>query len=187
MATAIQTEKLLTVEEYARRPENGKREELVRGRIVELNVPYLRHGQLIFKVVGILQRYLDANDIGQLMCGDVAVITERGPDTIRGADVAFMSYARRPKGPLPRAEYITEVPELVFEVRSPSDRWREVIAKAMEYLGAGAKCVCVLDEQTHTARLYTSDAPEQVLNAHQELSFPDILPGFAVKVERFFE
>src|SRR5437588_10807421 len=106
MATAIQTDKLLTVEEYARRPANGKREELVRGRIVELNVPYQRHGQPIMRIVGILQRYLDTNDIGQLMCGDVAVITERGPDTIRGADVAFLSYARRPRGPLPRAQYI---------------------------------------------------------------------------------
>src|SRR5262245_18311084 len=110
MATAIQTDKLLTVEEYLRRPENGQREELVRGRIVELNVPYQRHGEIIIKIVGVLQAYLAGNDIGRLMCGDVAVITERGPDTIRGADVAFSSYARRTKCHLPRSEYISEVP-----------------------------------------------------------------------------
>ena len=40
---------------------------------------------------------------------------------------------------------------------------------------------------TLTAHLYTEDAPERVVSADEELTFPDILTGFAVKVERFFE
>ena len=78
MTTLAQSEKLLTVEDYAKRPENGRREELVRGRIVELNVPYQRHGEIIIAVVRFLGRFLDANDIGRLIAGDAAVITERG-------------------------------------------------------------------------------------------------------------
>ena len=152
-----------------------------------MNAPVPRHGQICTNVVRALGRFLDANDIGHLMSNDSGVRTERGPDTVRGADVAFMSYQLRPKGSLPRDRYVDEAPELVFEVRSTTDRWSKVISKAAEYLEAGVKIVCVLDEQTHSARLYTSDAPEQVISADQDLTFPDILPGFTVKVGRFFE
>ena len=104
-----------------------------------------------------------------------------------GADVAYISYERRPRGPLPRDSYIPEVPELVFEVRSPTDRWSKVIIKVGEYLEAGVKNVCVLDEQTHTARVYSADEPEQILGADDELTFPDTLPGFSVRVAQLFE
>jgi hypothetical protein len=45
---------------------------------------------------------------------------------VRGADVAYYSYARLPKGPL-SAGYGPEIPELVVEVRSENDRWPEII------------------------------------------------------------
>jgi hypothetical protein len=36
-----------------------------------------------------------------VLSNDTGVVTERGPDTVRGADISFYSYARVPKGPLP--------------------------------------------------------------------------------------
>ena len=186
MSAVAASEKLISVTDYANRPENGKREELVRGRIVELKVPYPRHGEICVKTILIVARYLHSHDIGRLLSNDAGVIMERGPDTVRGADVAFLSYKRRPKGALPRAEYIDELPELVFEIRSPTDRWRKVIGKAMECLNAGVTSVCVLDEQTQTARVYSDDDPGQILSADDDLTFPDILPGFSVKVREFF-
>jgi Uma2 family endonuclease len=130
---------------------------------------------------------LDYHDIGHLLCNDAPVQTERDPDTMRGADVAYISYERRPRGPLPRDSYIPEVPELIFEVRSPTDRWSKIMIKVGEYIEAGVKKVCVLDEQTHTAHVYSANDPERVLTADEELTFPDILPGFSVKVGELFE
>ena len=114
------------------------------------------------------------------------MITECDPDTVRGADVAFYSYARIPKGPLP-GNYGPEVPELIVEVRSPSDRWPKILAKVAEYLNAGVTTVIVLDDESRTAILFFSDRPTLTLKSDEELRIPEILPGFAVAVSRFFE
>jgi Uma2 family endonuclease len=182
MATAV---KLMTAEEYGLLPDLGRPTELVRGRVVTMNMPFPRHGQISANTVHIVMNYLDTNDIGRVVSNDSGVITERDPDTVRGADVGFYSYQRIPRGPFPQ-HYLSVAPELVFEVRSPGDRWREILAKVAEYLAAGVLRVCVLDQQTETIRVYSPDEPEVKLTRDQELVLPDILPGFAARVERFF-
>jgi Uma2 family endonuclease len=136
--------------------------------------------------VGLVGRFLDDNDVGRLVSNDSGVVTERDPDTVRGGDVAFYSYTRVPRGPLPRG-YLPVVPELVFEVRSPTDRWGAILAKVGEYLEAGVTLVCVLDDVSRSARVYRSDQPEQAFSAEQELVLPEVLPGFQAVVGRFFE
>ena len=176
---------LMTAEEFARRPDPGYPEELVRGRIVPMTVPDRRHGQICGEVMLILGVFAREHDLGHVLCNDSGVVTERGPDTVRGADVAFYSYQRLPRGPLPHT-YGPEVPELIVEVRSRSDRWPRVLAKVAEYLNAGVGVVVVLDDERSTAHLFTADR-NQILGSVDELTFPEILPGFAVAVRRFFE
>ena len=187
MSTAIAaTPILMTAEEYARRPDPGHPEELVRGKIVPLPQPDRRHGQICTHAICLLRRFLEDHDLGHILSNDAGVITERNPDTVRGPDVAFYSYARLPKGPLPQS-YGPEVPELIVEVRSPSDRWPKVLAKVAEYLEAGVRIVILLDDESRTAILYFSDRASVTLEIDDELSVPEILPGFAVAVRRFFE
>lgn len=182
MTTAV---KLMTAEEYWLLPDDGRPTELVQGKVVAMNMPAPRHGEICGNTVHILKSYLDANDIGRVVCNDSGVVTERDPDTVRGADVGFYSYERIPKGPLPQG-YLSVAPEAVFEVRSPGDRWRDILAKVAEYLAAGVLRVCVLDQKTETITVYSSDEPEVRLTRDDDLVLPDILPGFAVRVARFF-
>jgi Uma2 family endonuclease len=177
---------LLTAEQYRLLPDNGRPTELVRGKVVPMNVPAPRHGEICGQTYYLLRQFLDQNDIGRAVTNDSGVVTERDPDTVRGADVSFYSYSRVPKGPLPKG-YLPVVPELVFEVRSPSDRWREILAKVAEYLEAGVTIVCVLDEQTQTAHVYHADQPPRIVAADQELTLPEVLGEFRVLVGRFFE
>jgi Uma2 family endonuclease len=114
------------------------------------------------------------------------VITERSPDTVRGADVAFYSFARVPKGLLPDRS-LDIPPDLIVEVPSPTDRWPKVLAKVAEYLEAGTSAVLVLDDERRQARLYRADGATQVLAADAELTIPDLLDDFRVRVGRFFE
>jgi len=187
MSTAIAaTPVLITAEEFARRSDPGYPEELVRGRIVPMPQPNRRHGQICAQSVYLLRRFLEDHDLGHVLSNDAGVITERDPDTVRGADVAFYSYARLPKGPLPQS-YGPEVPELVVEVRSPSDRWPKVLYKIAEYLEAGVRVVIVLDDESRTAILYFADRASVTLKSDDELTIPEILPGFAVVVRRFFD
>jgi Uma2 family endonuclease len=129
---------------------------------------------------------VDANDIGHLLSNDAGVITERSPDTVRGADISFYSYARVPKGPLPD-RYLDTPPDLVVEVLSPSDRWPKVLAKVAEYLDAGTAVVIVLDDQRRMAQLYHADGTTRLLGAEDELALPYLLGDFRVRVGRFFE
>src|SRR5262249_22595974 len=136
MATAaIPAEKLLTAEEFGLLPDDGVPMELVRGRIVPLSVPEPRHGYFCSRIVQILSSFTERRSVGRVMCNDSAVITGRGPDTVRGADVSFYNYERLPRGPIPDG-YLAVVPNVVFEVRSPTDRWSEVLVKVAEYLNA---------------------------------------------------
>jgi Uma2 family endonuclease len=91
-----------------------------------------------------------------------------------------------PKGPLP-AGLLPVSPELVFEVRSPSDRWKELHAKVAEYLRVDVRAVCILDDETRSIHLFHSDRGSQVLSADDEFTLPEILGDFRVKVERFFD
>jgi Uma2 family endonuclease len=176
---------LMTAEEFSQRSDPGCPEELVRGKIVPLAIPDPRHGQICNKVGRIFGNLADTHDLGHVLNNDSGVITERGPDTVRGADIAFYSYERVPRGKLPRA-YLSEMPELVVEVRSKLDRWPKVLAKAAEYLDAGVSVVVALDDEETAAHIITQDQ-NPILSADDELALPAILPGFSVKVGRFFE
>lgn len=146
-----------------------------------MNMPAPRHGQICGQVVFLLKTHLVSNDIGHVVCNDSGVVTERDPDTVRGGDVAFYSYAKVPKGPLPPG-YLPVAPDVVFEVRSP-----KVLTKVPEYLNAGVTLVRVLDPTTQSAHVYDADEPERIIAADQELTLPKVLGEFRVAVRRFFE
>jgi len=180
-------ERLLTLAEYEQLPKNGNRTELVRGRVIPMNPPFRYHGFVCGKVDRIIGGFIEANDRGYAMCNDSGVVTEKVPDTVRGADFAFYSFQKVPRGSLKRRGYLLVVPDLIVEVKSPDDVWKHVQAKVFEYLNAGVTVVCVLDPERSTATIYQLAQPEQTLTAEESLSFPQVLPGFSVQVGRFFE
>lgn len=186
MATAANAQRLLTAEEFGRLPDDGRITELVRGEVVEMPMPFPRHGQICSKIARILGNFADEHRLGHVITNDSGVITERGPDSVRGADVAYYSFARVPPGPIPRDQYLAVMPELVFEVRSPNDRWRKVVTKVDEYLNAGVGVVCVVDDPTEEVRVFDDDGIHP-LSRDDALEFPKLLPGFSVPVWRLFE
>jgi Uma2 family endonuclease len=74
----------------------------------------------------------------------------------------------------------------VVEVRSKSDKWPKVLAKVAEYLDAGVSAVVVLDGERRTAQVFTADGT-RFLGPDDELTIPEVLPGFAVGLRRLFE
>lgn len=183
MATATQ---LLTAEEQARLPDRGVPTELVRGEVIELNQPFPRQAQVCNRIGRIVGDDADEHDLGQVLSNDAGIVTERHPDTVRGGDVSFISYAKVPKGPLPNDD-LPAPPELVFDVLSEHERWPNVLAKVAEYLQIGVEVVWIVDPRQATVRLYFADEPEIVLRGDDALTFPKQLPGFAVRVKRLFE
>lgn len=179
------TETLLTAEEYALLEDDGCPSELVRGRIVRMNVPNFFHGKHCSRINRLLGNYVEEHDLGHVLCNDAGVITERDPDTVRGPDVSFYSYSRIPKDADP-AGYPSVAPEVVFEVRSPGDRWPKILAKVSEYLDAGVLVVYVVDPASKTVTLFDTDQPGLRLDDDDELTFPEPLAGLRFPVKRLF-
>ena len=178
---------LMTAEEYAALPNvHGYQTELVKGVLITMAPPMPRHGEICSQVIYLLRRCLDDHPIGRVLSNDSGVITERDPDTVRGADIAFYSYRQVPKGPL-SAGLLEVKPELVFEVRSPSQRWRDLHIKVAEYLNSGVQVVCVLDDDTRSIHVFYADRGSQVFAADDEFSVRDVLGDFRVKTLQFFE
>ena len=184
MATV--SDKLLTLEEYSKLPDLGYPNELVRGRIVRMNPPQSRHGQVCATATLLLASFAREHNLGHVLSNDSGVVTERDPDTLRGADVAFYRFDRVPKGPLGEG-YIEVAPDVVVEVLSKFDRWPKVLAKVAEYLDAGVRLVCVLDPTRGSAQLHRPTGDIEVLDGDQLLRLPELSESFSEPVSRFFE
>jgi Uma2 family endonuclease len=180
------TESLLTAEDFLLLPDNGHPTELVRGRIVMMNVPYYRHGKICGRIVRFVGNFVEERDLGTVVSNDAGVITERDPDSVRGADVAYYSYRRVPKDADPDG-YPATAPEIVFEVCSPSDRSKPLQEKVAEYLNVGVLVVCVVEPADQSVDVHYLDRPLVTLTIDQELTFPGILPGFSLPLQRLFK
>jgi Uma2 family endonuclease len=186
MATAETADKLMTIQEFERLPRDGQLRELVKGRVVEMNVPKPKHGFICSEIAGLLRDFVKPRKLGRVFTNDSGVITERDPDSLRGPDVGYYSYSRVPAGKIPDG-YYDVVPEIAFEVMSPDDVWARLLEKAAELLDAGVTVVCIADPRNETVQVHRTDRPVEHKQREDELTFPDLLPGFSCKVSQIFD
>ena len=177
--------KLMTAAEFLRLPDHDRPKELVRGKVVYMNVPYPRHGHYCNEVSYILSGHVKARDLGWVFTNDSGVLTERNPDTVRGPEVVYYSYQRVPKGQLPNS-YIDAVPELAVEIRSADTRWKSLLKKVGEYIDAGVVNVCVVDPDAKTVHVFSADQPVRVLTVNDDWTLPEVLPEFSTPLSTLF-
>lgn len=183
--TAGSSTGLITADEFFRLYEH-RHAELVQGRVVEDDMPSHRHGRVCARIAQLLSNFVDSGDHGHVMSNDTLLRLSANPDTIRGPDICYFSFGRLPKGEIPEG-MLTAIPELVIEVRSPSNTWSKLFVKTGEYLEAGVVVVIVFDPDSSTASVYRPDELQQIFDNGDCLIVPDILPGFSVPVRQFFE
>lgn len=185
METSLE-QKSQTVEEYGSLPNDGRLTELVRGKVVEIKRPFTSHGYFTNRIATLLGQFVDEHEFGRVVCGGAGTVTQRKPDTVRGLDVAYYSFERIPRGPLPKG-YWPAGPELVVEIRSEDDRWKDILQKVGEYLGANVLTVAVVDPESQHVHLYSADRETVILKTDDQLTFPDLLPGYEMIVGKLFE
>ncbi len=177
-------EKLITGEELLRMGDIG-RAELVRGRIVRMSPTGHPHGFVECNAGYLLGDFVRRHKLpGRVLVGEVGIYTARNPDTVRGADVAFISNERlaqaQPQG------YLDVAPELVVEVLSPDDRWSEVMEKLAEYFAIGVAMVWVVDPRRQQVYTYRSLTDVTILDNEEGVTGGEVLPGFRVPAAEFF-
>ncbi|MBY0491852.1 MAG: Uma2 family endonuclease [Gemmatimonadaceae bacterium] len=166
----------------------GKRVELVRGQLLVRELAGLRHGSIGVELAYQLRRHLDdelkagivSARRGAVFGPDTGFVLTRGPDTVRAPDVSFV-LAERVPDPMP-VGFGELAPDLVVEVRSPSDRSGALLAKVGEYLLAGAHLVWVIDPVRRVVTVYRADGSVSELGPADALSGEVLLPGFSLAV-----
>ncbi len=178
--------KLLTADDLARLVSQGVRGELIRGVLYETMPTGVNHARIVVKLVLLLGAFIAPRRLGTIMASDLGVVLERGPDTVREPDIAYISAERMPLG-LDVPGYSELVPDLVVEVVSPNDRLSDVDEKARMWRDFGARLVWVVYPDTRSVDIYGEDGTTETLTENDILSGNNVLPGFACSVSEIFE
>jgi len=167
-------------EQFAMLPENRQRRlELVDGEVIELvsNEISAHITSLITILVG---GFIVQHQLGYTTSSESGF---RIGNNDYMPDFAFISKERREK---PIGEtWITVVPDMVLEVKSPTDSLVGLISKAARYLEAGVRMVWIVLPAKRRVDVYTQEDTQQY-GAGDTIAGGDVLPGFALKVTEIF-
>jgi Uma2 family endonuclease len=176
--------KSITGEELATMGDIGPCE-LIEGRIMPMSPTGDEHGKIVANIGAELLTYVRSHKLGKVRVGEVGIYTRRNPDTVRGADVLFISNERYVQRKSPG--YLDVAPDLVVEILSPNDRWTETTQKLREYFAIGVHLVWVADPQARSVYAYRALTDVREFTENDDLPGDDVLPGFSVKVAQLFE
>jgi Uma2 family endonuclease len=136
------------------------------------------------RLLVLLGTHVHARDLGWVGGADVAFCLRRNPDRVLSPDAAFVSYARLPA--LPPRGYAEVVPEFVAEVASPTDRRRDVFARAILWGSHGVAVVWVVDPLERRVWVVRPGAATVGCGPGGVVSAEPALPGFVVAVDDLF-
>ncbi|MBI4601019.1 MAG: Uma2 family endonuclease [Planctomycetes bacterium] len=170
--------RLMTGEEYGALGDIGS-SELVRGKVVKLKSAYFEHGKVELKVGRLIDLFVRERGLGEVAVGEVGVYTACCPDTVRGADVVFLSNERLARH---RSGFLHVAPELVVEVHGAKASRSRLQRKIIEYFACGVLMVWVVEPSRKRVIVYRSPADSRELGPGDDLTGGDVLPGFRVKM-----
>jgi Uma2 family endonuclease len=167
-------------------PNDGRRLELVKGELVELMASGGEHGICTHRLSARLGVFVEDHGLGEVFAAETGFIVDRNPDTVRAPDIAFIGKERFEElGSVPKG-FIPIAPDLAVETISPNDLYTESHDKALMWLEFGSKLVLLLNPRKASITVYRSKKNIFILEAEDTLEFPDIVPGFSIKVAKIF-
>ena len=177
----------MTAEEYVTLSDqrSGCAYELVRGALVvrDLEVSWT-HSYVQGKLCRYLDEWMEKFGHGEVGVGVDCLLGE-APDTIRVPDVAVLlqpfdtenAFLGRVRG----------APDIAIEVLSPSNSPQEMRDKTSDYFNAGALRVWIVDPEARTIVIHKADGTNTRFRGTDRLEDPEILPGFALEMQKVFE
>lgn len=184
---AATTDALITAEQLLHWPDPELRLELVAGRLHEMTLASGGHGRIEMNFAVALAVHVRARALGVVFPSDTGFVLQRGPDTVRAPDVAFVAAGRLPAAGVSWRGFLELAPDLAVEIRSPSDRTRGSRAKVAEYLAAGVRAVWTVDPPRRSVTVHAPGAAPRVLAEGDVLEGGDVVPGFRCTVAELFE
>lgn len=173
----------ITADEFFERSDSEDCE-LVRGVLRVSEPPGGGHGRLAAKLAARLLDHVERLGLGTVLV-EAGYVLERGPDTVRGPDISFLSVTRLPPDRIPE-QFISGGPDLAVEILSPDDRWSEIEEKVAEYLARGVRLVWLVDPRSRRVIVRYPDRLPRVIDTDEILDGEDVVPGFTLALSELF-
>jgi Uma2 family endonuclease len=166
---------------FCQQPENRDRLfELIDGDIVEKMASFTP-SRIAINIAAYLRMYLLREKIGYLTGADGGYILS--PGTVVMPDVGYISRARLPE--VPERE-VDGPPDLAVEVKSPTDRKRDLRRKAELYLLHGTRIVWLVFPDDQAVEVYADEADAVTVTIDDALDGGEVLPGLSIPVRDIF-
>ena len=179
MATAVPR---YTAEEVRNFPDDRLRYEVIRGELFVSPAPKIPHQRIVRDLVRLLQDYLEAEHLGEILPGPFEVVFTEDSAVQPDALVIL-----RDRGPQPTIERLYGPPALVIEVISYSSKRTDRIQKRALYMEEGVPEYWIVDpELKQIERWRPGDEKPEVLRDRLEWRPTEVTPALAINVPRVF-
>ncbi|MBM3268075.1 MAG: Uma2 family endonuclease [Candidatus Sericytochromatia bacterium] len=177
---AIETNRPLTYDDYAALPDDGKRYELIAGRLHELTAPTLTHQDLVGGLFARLWSFLEGHAAGKVLVAPFDVLLDRY--NVLQPDILFVAA----DNPVLGEKFVQGAPDLVVEVLSPATSRRDLGRKRELYEEHGVKEYWVVHADQVLVRIFArmpsgKFARPRPYGVRGTVRSP-LLPGFELRV-----
>lgn len=153
------------------------RMELVDGNIIVMSPSGYESDEVATEVARVLSNWVRPRKLGRVTGASAGF--ELPNSNVRAPDVSFVLAERLRLSPRSFAEL---APDLIVEVKSPSDTLKSLRDKIKDFLAQGTKVGILINPEKHTVEIYRADSEPIILRDGDILTVPDLLPGWEVAV-----
>jgi Uma2 family endonuclease len=172
----------LTLEQFLNLPDVDESYELVEGEAIKKISPKFFHSRLTASFWTELSSW--ANGFGQVAIEWSVLLKRQGQDWVPVPDLLYVSHDClaadwREDAPCP------VLPELVIEIVSPDQTFKQLAQNAMDYLSAGVDRVWVVYPPMRSLTVFFCDRPPETYRGDRLLT-DEVFPDLAITSEQFF-
>lgn len=151
------------------------RMELVDGKIIIMSPSGYESDEIAATVTAQLWNWVRPRKLGRVTGSSAGF--DLPNSNVQAPDVSFVLASKLRRSP---SSYAELAPDLMVEVKSPSDTLKSLRDKIKHFLSQGTKVGILIIPEKHTVEIYRPDQDVVVLGDDDVLTIPDLLPGFEV-------
>ena len=156
------------------------RMELVHGEIRVISPSGGESGAVSGEVFGVLRDWVRPRRLGQVFDSSTGFVLPNKDKDVRAPDASFVRAERLRQVP---TGYVEVVPDLMVEVRSPSDSLTQLRQKIQSFFEVGTQVGILVDPRSRTVEVYRpGQETPQMLQDGDVLTVPELLPGWSVAI-----
>ena len=176
---------LLTVSDFLELPrvknDDYRRYELWQGEVVEMGETIPFHNWIREAILFAFASFFLKTKLGTVL---VETGIQLDTNTLYRPDLAIWDAAHWASIDL-RDSPVAIIPQLVVEVKSPSNSLPELFGKASYYLRSGVHTVWVVIDEPFAIHVFEANGGRRVIHDGEVIDAPALLPGFSAEASQF--